>query len=123
MAWRFLSANNRNIARSIGDFPDARSCLSALRELTAGLGGADLRTVRNIQGMWCWRLRMGETELAISSHQYQRRIRAQGAALSFRDLAAKAGDPEDLRLVIFDRTKAGKPKSGNGFPQADSVRP
>jgi hypothetical protein len=106
VAWRFLSANNRSIARSINDFPDSYACLLSLHELQLGLGTSDVATVRNRQGLWRWQLRVGERALAVSSRQYQRRIRAHDAGDCFRDLAANVDDVRNLQLVVFDRTSA-----------------
>ena len=104
--WRFLSANNRSIARSVHDFADAYGCLLSLRELIADLEAAHVVTIRTGQGLWNWQLRAGSAALAVSSRQYQRRIRAHKAGCGFQDLARKAGDVSDLRLVSFERHSA-----------------
>ncbi|WP_236788886.1 hypothetical protein [Amycolatopsis sp. GM8] len=101
--WRFLSANNRSIARSVHDFPDAYACLNSLTELIKGLDGANVVTVRNGQGMWHWQLRAGAVALAVSSRQYQRRIRAHAAGGGFLTLAKQVHDVTGLQLVSFDR--------------------
>lgn len=106
VVWRFLSANNRSIARSVRDFPDAYACLSSLKELISVVEAASVVTVRTGQGLWRWQLRSGSGELAVSSRQYQRRIRAHDAGRGFQELATKVDDVADLRLVSFDRSTA-----------------
>ncbi|MFF0148016.1 hypothetical protein ATK36_2030 [Amycolatopsis sulphurea] len=102
--WRFLSANNRSIARSAEDFPDPGACMVSLKELIRVVDTASILTVRTGQGLWRWQLRAGSADLAVSGRQYQRRIRASDAGSAFQDLAGKVQDVADLRAVSFDRT-------------------
>ncbi|HJQ48861.1 MAG TPA: hypothetical protein VJ870_21410 [Amycolatopsis sp.] len=106
VVWRFLSANNRSIARSVGDFPDTGACMVSLKELIKVVDSANILTVRTGQGLWRWQLRAGSDDLAVSGRQYHRRIRAYGAGCAFQDLAGKVQDVADLRAVSFDRTSA-----------------
>ncbi|WP_218952234.1 hypothetical protein [Amycolatopsis anabasis] len=104
VVWRFLSANNRTLAQPVKCHPNEVACLVSLRELRSGLTGATVLPGRDDRGLWSWRLRVGEVDLAVSSRTYLRRIRAYEAGESFRRHAAEAGDVEPVRLV-----------SANGF--------
>lgn len=101
VSWRFLSANNRSIGRSVGDFPDGESCLRALCDLQKLLPKATVVTVRDELGQWVWRLRVGHLDVAMSTRCYQRRLHAENAGSAFRDLAAAVRDIAELPLVCF----------------------
>ena len=94
-AWRFLSANNRSMARSVPTYPDEAACLEAIARLRAQLPGAVGTTMRNGSGEWVWRI----LDLATSARRYQRRVRAKLACESFVGLAgtAPAGDVRVVR--------------------------
>jgi hypothetical protein len=101
VTWRFLSANNRSIGRSVSDFPDGESCLQALHELQKVLAGAAVVTVRDELGLWVWRLRVDRLDVAMSTRCYQRRLHAGNAGSAFRDLAANVVDIDGLQVVRF----------------------
>ena len=50
--WRFMSANNRSLARSAHACPDVESCLAAIRALQECLPEAVAETSRNGDGQW-----------------------------------------------------------------------
>ena len=52
--WRFMSANNRSLARSAHTSPDVESCLATIRLLQEGLPDAVGETSRNGNGQWVW---------------------------------------------------------------------
>lgn len=72
--WRLLSANNRELGRSAGTFPDLDSCVAAVRELVDGIGSAapSISSVRERTGTWSWRLTLGERAVATAGRPYLR---------------------------------------------------
>lgn len=98
-AWRFLSANNRSMARSVPTYADADACLAAIDELRRRLPDAVGTTVRNGTGQWLWRIRTAELDLAVSSRRYQRRVRAKIACESFVDLVEGSVRADDVQIV------------------------
>lgn len=98
-AWRFLSANNRSMARSVPTYPDADACLAAIAELRERLPGGVCTTVRNGSGEWLWRIRAAELDIAVSSRRYQRRVRAKLACESFMGLVANAWSVDAVQIV------------------------
>jgi uncharacterized protein YegP (UPF0339 family) len=101
VTWRFLSANNRSIGRSVGDFPDGESCVRALHDLRELLPETTVVTVRDELGLWVWRLRVAHSDVAMSTRCYQRRLHAENAGSAFRDLAATVRDIAELQVVCF----------------------
>ncbi|MEV4312606.1 hypothetical protein [Actinocrispum sp. NPDC049592] len=101
VTWRFLSANNRSIGRSVSDFPDGEACVSALLDLQKVLPGSSVVTVRDELGLWVWRLRVDRSDVAMSTRCYQRRLHAENAGSAFRDLAATVRDIDELQVVHF----------------------
>jgi hypothetical protein len=101
VAWRFLSANNRSIGRSVGDFPDMEACLGALHDLQGSLAYGHIVTTRDELGLWIWRLRIDRLDAAMSTRCYQRRLHAENAGSAFRDLAATVRDIDALQVVHF----------------------
>jgi uncharacterized protein YegP (UPF0339 family) len=100
-AWRFLSANNRSMATSASTYPDAGACLVAVRKLQSDLSLAVGVTSQNGNGLWLWRIRVAESDLAISTRRYQRRVRARLACQSFLDLAAAVAPSAGVQVVHF----------------------
>lgn len=100
-AWRFLSANNRSMATSASTYPDAGACLVAVRKLQSDLSLAVGVTSQNGNGLWLWRIRVAESDLAVSTRRYQRRVRARLACQSFLDLAAAVAPSVGVQVVHF----------------------
>jgi hypothetical protein len=88
-AWRFLSANNRSLARSVRTCPDVASCLAAIRILQEGLPRAVGETARNGNGQWVWRVRMAGEVVATTTRTYPRQARARLMCDSFLELVAE----------------------------------
>jgi hypothetical protein len=101
VTWRFLSANNRSIGRSVRDFPDGESCRRSLLDLQGVLFRSDVVTVRDELGLWVWRLRIDRSDVAMSTRCYHRRLHAENAGSAFRDLAASVVDIDELQIVCF----------------------
>ncbi len=89
VTWRFLSANNRSLGRAGAVFPTVDACAQAVAELRDSLANSTLSLSRDTQ-LWSWRLRLGATDLAVSSRRYQRRVQAQYACRSFLELVGEA---------------------------------
>ena len=87
--WRFMSANNRSLARSAYTFPDVESCLATIRVLQEGLADAVGETSRNGHGQWVWRVRLGEEVVASAARSYPRQVRARLTCESFLQLVAE----------------------------------
>ena len=70
-AWRLLGANNRELARSHGTYPDAASCAAAIRELqsTADRLVAEFRPGFQT-GRWYWQAFVDGVPLAISARPF-----------------------------------------------------
>ncbi|MBV8994597.1 MAG: hypothetical protein JO287_13070 [Pseudonocardiales bacterium] len=86
--WRFMSANNRSLARSAYTSPDVESCLETIRVLQEGLSDAVAETSRNGNGQWVWRIRLGEEVVATAARSYPRQVRARLTCDSFLQLVA-----------------------------------
>jgi uncharacterized protein YegP (UPF0339 family) len=86
--WRFMSANNRSLARSTLIYPDAESCLAAIRLLRDRIPDAVGETFRNGQGQWVWRVRLGEEVVVTGTRSYPRQVRAQLTCSAFLQLVA-----------------------------------
>jgi hypothetical protein len=82
--WRLLSGNNREIGRGAESFPDAESCLVAVKELQT-LVAEFAGTVRRDDGhSWIWQLTLGERLVATAAHGYDRLIRCERGMSQFR---------------------------------------
>src|SRR5690349_21393425 len=99
MTWRLLATNNRDLARASTPFPDADSCRTAVRWLQLNVADLRIAIVRAGPSSWSWRILAGETVVAVSSRDYQRRIQADQAAMTSLDLipAAELVDLEPRR--------------------------
>jgi len=98
--WRFLSANNRNMARSVPTFADPDTCLEAIRELRDKLPTVVGTTVQNGSGKWLWRISAEKLDLAMSGIRYERRLRARLACQAFVDQVATAS-ADAVQVVWF----------------------
>jgi uncharacterized protein YegP (UPF0339 family) len=98
--WRFMSANNRSLARSAQTYPDLESCVAAIRILQEGLAQAIGVTARNGNGKWVWRVSVADEVLATAARTYQRQLRARLMCDLFLELAAGTA-PSNLVQVIY----------------------
>ncbi|GLZ40991.1 hypothetical protein [Actinokineospora sp. NBRC 105648] len=102
VTWRFLSANNRSLGQAACLFDDLDDCSKALVELRARLTDTAATTARETPSqLWSWRVRLGSTDLAVSSRKYHRRVQAQYACRSFLGLVATATVADLPRVVHF----------------------
>lgn len=93
--WRFLAANNRSLATATTVFPDASSCLEALRAVRRALPIAVCEFSRDDDGLWRWTIRLDDVEVA-SATSYRRHVRAR---ITCDNFLALAGDPATLENV------------------------
>lgn len=98
-AWRFMSANNRSLARSAQICPDVESCLTAIRILQEGLPHAVGETARNGNGQWAWRVRVGDEVVATAARTYQRQVRARLVCDSFLELVAERAGSTPVQVI------------------------
>ena len=96
VTWRFMSANNRSLGRSVQRYPDVESCVASVRELRRSLDSAACVMMRDDPRHWVWRVRVAGTDYAVSSRHYERRIQAENACGSFVELVH---DSESIDLV------------------------
>src|SRR5437763_144420 len=97
VTWRFLSANNRNLARSVRAFPDEAACAQAVDVLKSRISTAEVITVRDEQGLWLWQLRLDGVPVGVSTRKYQRRLHAVNSGNSFHRLAEFCPDVHRIR--------------------------
>jgi hypothetical protein len=87
--WRFMSANNRSLAKSARTSPDLESCLATIRVLQEGLLQAVGETSRNGHGQWVWWIRLDDEVVATATRSYPREIRARMTCDAFKQLVAQ----------------------------------
>jgi hypothetical protein len=97
--WRFMSANNRSLARSAYTSPDVESCLETIRVLQEGLTDAVAETSRNGNGQWVWRVRLGDEVVATAARSYPRQVRARLTCDSFLQLVAETGPSAAVQVM------------------------
>jgi uncharacterized protein YegP (UPF0339 family) len=90
VAWRLLSNNNRDLGRAPAAFATEPECLAAIAALRREAAGAPRVVYRADRGMWSWRLRAQNTEVAVSPRLYQRHLQAEAACALFVGLVANA---------------------------------
>ena len=97
--WRFMSANNRSLARSAHISPDVESCLAAIRTLQEGLPDAVGETSRNGHGQWVWRVRLGDEVVATAARSYPRQVRARLTCNAFLQLVAETATSAPVQVM------------------------
>lgn len=80
VSWRLLATNNRDLARAADSYPDPAACRAAVQSLQRDAADLRITIVRAGPSSWSWRIAAGESVLALSSRDYQRRIQAEQAA-------------------------------------------
>lgn len=84
MRWRLLSANNRQLGRAAGTYPDLPSARSAVEDLTAGIASGLVVVELGYGGRshgWAWTVSLCDEARAVSGRGYER------AALAVHALA------------------------------------
>lgn len=97
--WRFMSANNRSLARSAHTSPDVESCVATIRLLQEGLPDAVGETSRNGNGQWVWRVRLGDEVVATAARSYPRQVRAKLTCTAFLQLVAETAASTAVQVM------------------------
>jgi hypothetical protein len=97
--WRFMSANNRSLARSAQISPDVESCLATIRALQEDLPHAVSETSRNGHGQWVWEVRLADEVVATAARSYPREIRARMACNAFLQLVAETEGSATVQVM------------------------
>jgi hypothetical protein len=97
--WRFMSANNRSLAKSAQVAPDVESCLETIRTLREGLPHSVGETSRNGHGQWVWRIRLADEVIATAARSYPREIRARMTCDAFMLLVATTPDTAPVQVM------------------------
>ncbi|HEY6425399.1 MAG TPA: hypothetical protein VIY28_19585 [Pseudonocardiaceae bacterium] len=98
-AWRFMSANNRSLARSAQTCPDVESCLAAIRTLQEHLPRTVGETTRNGNGQWVWRVRVADEVVATGARTYQRHVRARLMCNAFLEQVAETASSAPVQVI------------------------
>lgn len=90
--WRLLGANNRELGRGPGPFPDLESCQAAVRELVTRIGSATPGIVGDPghTGAWSWRLDLDGRAVAVSWRTYLRHRECAYSLAHFIDAVPNA---------------------------------
>jgi hypothetical protein len=97
--WRFMSANNRSLARSARISPDVQSCLASIRTLQQGVSGAVGETSRNGHGQWVWQVRLADEIVATAARSYPRQVRARMTCEAFLQLVAATASSAPVQVM------------------------
>ncbi len=97
--WRFMSANNRSIAKSAHTSADVESCLATIRTLQEGLPLAVGETLRNRQRQWVWRVRVDGEIVATAARSYPRQVRARITCNAFLHLVAETAGSAPVQVM------------------------
>jgi hypothetical protein len=97
--WRFMSANNRSLAKSARTAPDVESCLATIRILQESLPLAIAETSRNGHGQWVWRIRLGDEVIATAARSYPREIRARMTCAAFLQQVAETAGSAPVQVM------------------------
>ncbi|MGH3773175.1 MAG: hypothetical protein ACRDRW_17570 [Pseudonocardiaceae bacterium] len=97
--WRFMSANNRSLARSAQASPDVESCLATIRVLQECLPRVVSETVRNGHGQWVWRVRLADEVIATAARSYPRQVRARMTCEAFLQLVGELGGGAPVQVM------------------------
>ncbi|MGH3786606.1 MAG: hypothetical protein ACRDRG_08655 [Pseudonocardiaceae bacterium] len=97
--WRFMSANNRSLARSAYTSPDVETCLASIRSLQQGLADAIGETSRNGHGQWVWRVRMADDVVATAARSYPRQVRARMTCDAFLQLVKETASSAPVQVM------------------------
>ena len=97
--WRFMSANNRSLAKSARTSADLESCLATIRALQDGLRQTVGETSRNGCGQWVWRILLDDQVIAIATRSYPREIRARMTCNAFVQLVGETAGSAPVQVM------------------------
>jgi hypothetical protein len=89
--WRLLSGNNRDLGRSVESYPDAASCLVAIKELVVMLDVLQPQVRRRGPNQWQWALLIDTRAVVSGAHAYDRQVRCDQAVRQFLEPRTRAG--------------------------------
>jgi hypothetical protein len=88
--WRLLSANNRDLGRSLLSYPDTETCIVALQGVIVALDALRPLVRRSSATDWRWQLCDDDSAIITAAHGYDRQVRCEEAARKFLQHAAVA---------------------------------
>jgi hypothetical protein len=100
--WRLLAANNRELGRSAGDFPDFESAALAAKLVVNDVAALRARVSRSPGGGWVWRLLDDTGAVAEAGRPMDRAVRCEAAVARFVE---RVGD-----AVVRDQHHPGRPR-------------
>lgn len=101
--WRLISANHRDLGRSVSIYDDVLAAVHAIDGLVAGLARVERSlTCSHDDGLWRWAVRLDDADVAGASRGYRRRIECELSVKQFLALAAASTVNPQLRT--FDAT-------------------
>lgn len=77
LRWRLLSGNNREVARSVAEYPDRESCLLGVKQARTECSTFVPVVRRNDQGRWTWELLDESGSVVHSPQGFVRQIRCE----------------------------------------------
>jgi hypothetical protein len=98
-SWRFMSANNRSLAKSAYTCADVESCLATIRALQESLPRAVGETMRNRNRQWEWRVRLDDEILATATRSYCRQVSARMTCDAFFHLVAETAGSAPVQMM------------------------
>ncbi len=98
-SWRFMSANNRSLAKSTHACADVESCLATIRTLQESLPRAVGETMRNRHRQWVWRVRLDDEVLATAARSYSRQVRARLTCEVFVHLVSETAGSAPVQVM------------------------
>jgi hypothetical protein len=101
--WRLLGGNNRDLGRGALAYPDAESCLLAIKQLVHSLPDLIPAIRRTPPNLWVWQLRLDDLVVVASAHSYDRQIRAEHAGKRFLDCAGAASVSDTITMTAARR--------------------
>ncbi len=115
-AWRLMSTNNRELARSAFRFPAVELCWQAAWAVQAGVGRIVLSTLADPStGAFSWHAELDGTPVAVGK-RYEQEQNARQAAMRFLDVVARAQVSSAVRALRVRRGPAAPWHPVEGAP-------
>jgi uncharacterized protein YegP (UPF0339 family) len=100
--WRLLSRNHRIVAIAPDGFDDLGDARSAAEFVQANAAEAVIELTSDRGVAWQWTMRVDGEVVAVSAHDYGRRVEANAAAERFRNGAGEAPIVERILQLGHD---------------------
>ena len=88
--WRLLSANNRDLGRSVEQFADLVTCQAAIVRFVALLDELVVVIRPDTDNRWVWRVSDETGLIAVSGHRFDRQVRCGQGWIQFQEAARRA---------------------------------